>query len=291
MTYSLLDVGDERLVSFQTWGPDDGEPVFLMHGTPGSRLGPRPGNDVLDLLKVRLICADRPGYGGSDRLLGRAVAHVAGDTAKVADRLGIETFSVLGRSGGGPHALACAALLPERVRAVAALVSLAPYDARDLDWFAGMGQDNTAEFRAARRGPDALARYLKPIASAIKKNPDGSVPCAEHTLHESDRRIASDSAILEMFRENFAEALRHSATGWIDDDLSFLRPWGFDFADIRVPARLWHGAHDVFSPVGHSRWLAERIGGAVLDVDDKHGHLGSLHVMHELLAVTISLSR
>jgi pimeloyl-ACP methyl ester carboxylesterase len=291
MKPSLLDVGDERIVSFQTWGPVDGEPVFLMHGTPGSRLGPRPGDDILDLLGVRLICCDRPGYGGSDPLFGRTVAHVAGDTAKVADHLGIGTFSVLGRSGGGPHALACAALLPDRVRAVAALVSLAPYGARGLDWFAGMGQDNVAEFRAAQLGPDALAQYLKPIAEEICRNPDGSVPCAEHTLPESDRLIASDPAILEMFRENFAEALRHSATGWIDDDLSFLRSWGFDVADIRLPTRLWHGAHDVFSPVGHSRWLAEQIAGAQLDVDEKHGHLGSLHVMPELLDRLLTVPR
>ena len=118
---------DGRRLKVLMIGPRDATPVFFLHGTPGSRLGPHPLPMRLHHLGVRLIAYDRPGYGGSDRLPGRLVRHAAEDVADIADALGIEQFGVIGRSGGGPHALACAALLPERVRRVAALVCLAPF--------------------------------------------------------------------------------------------------------------------------------------------------------------------
>lgn len=181
MRFSVGVAGGRR-VAVQDWGPADGAAVFLMHGTPGSRLGPRPGPAALHSLGVRLICYDRPGFGDSDRLPGRAVAHAAEDTAAVAEFLGVGAFAVVGRSGGGPHALACAALLPDRVSAVAALVSLAPRDVPDLDWYQGMGAGNTAEFRAAENGSAALGSYLAPFAVKIRSNPEELIPHAEPEL-------------------------------------------------------------------------------------------------------------
>lgn len=117
---------DGRALTVERWGDPDGRPVFLLHGMPGSRLGPAPRGMVLYQRRMQLIAYDRPGYGGSDRHPGRSVADVAQDVAAVADTLGLETFAVAGRSGGAPGALACAALLPERVTRTAAMVGLAP---------------------------------------------------------------------------------------------------------------------------------------------------------------------
>lgn len=122
----LVKTADCRTVAVETFGNPAGKPVFLLHGTPGSRFGPTPRSSVLYHLGVHLIATDRPGYGGSDRLMGRQVVHAAADVQAVADHLGLDRFAVVGRSGGAPHALACGALLPDRVHRVAALVSLAP---------------------------------------------------------------------------------------------------------------------------------------------------------------------
>ena len=144
---------DGRRLSVEVFGDPDGTPVFLLHGTPGSRLGPRPRGAVLHRLGVRLIAFDRPGYGRSDRLPGRQVADVAADIAAIADAYGLEKFAVVGRSGGGPHALACAAMLPHRTTRAAVLVGLAPRGAEGLDWFDGMAKSNVIDFTAAASRP------------------------------------------------------------------------------------------------------------------------------------------
>jgi pimeloyl-ACP methyl ester carboxylesterase len=284
LTGRMVDVGDGRLVRVQTWGPARGDAVFLMHGTPGSRLSPRPRDEALEHAGVRLICYDRPGFGDSVRLPGRAVAHAASDTNAVADSLGLDSFAVVGRSGGAPHALACAALLPGRVKTVAALAGLAPYDTPDLDWFSGMSQDNVAEFSSALWGEESLTQFLKPAVEGIRESPHDTLPFDEAALPENDRRVVSDPVLQTMFREGFAEALKHSGVGWVDDDLSFCRPWGFDVSDISAPTLIWHGEQDELSPPDHSRWLAKQIEGAELRLDAATGHMGSIGVLPKVLA-------
>ena len=139
-------------------------PIFLLHGTPGSRLGPHPRSSVLHRLGVQLIAFDRPGYGESDRMAGRQVADVAADVLAIADAYGLDRFAVVGRSGGGPHALACAALLPERVTRAAVLVGLAPHGAAGLDWFDGMAESNVTEFTAAANGYEDIVAHTKAVA-------------------------------------------------------------------------------------------------------------------------------
>ena len=142
---------DGRQLSTQVYGDPDGKPVFLLHGTPGSRLGPHPRPAVLHRLGVQLIAFDRPGYGESDRLEGRRVADAAADVLAIADAYGLDKFAIVGRSGGGPHALACAALLPERLTRAAVLVGLAPHGAEGLDWYDGMTDYNVLEYTAAAK--------------------------------------------------------------------------------------------------------------------------------------------
>jgi pimeloyl-ACP methyl ester carboxylesterase len=238
---------------------------------------------VLYQLGIKLITFDRPGYGGSDRKTGRAVADIAADVQAIADFLELEHFAVLGRSGGGPHALACAALLPDRMTRVAVLVGLAPSQADGLDWFEGMTPSNTMEYLAARDGGHAVMARLGPAADRIRADPAQLVVGLYDELTQSDRRIVADAGIRRMLIENYAEAVRYSADGWIDDVLAFTAPWGFDPGDIVVPTMLWHGANDMFSPVGHSRWLGARIPASTVIVQPGSAHFGALDVLPDVL--------
>ena len=193
-------------------------------------------------------------------------------------------FAVLGRSGGGPHALACAALLPERVTRAGVLVSLAPWAADGLDWFAGMADSNVREYTTAASEPEALTARLVRAAAEIRANPASHVISLGPEMPAADRRVVSDAGIRSLLAMNYAEALRDSADGWIDDALAFCSPWGFDLADIKVPVLLWHGQDDVFSPVAHARWLAGQIPTAIMSIRPATAHFAALEVVPDVLS-------
>jgi pimeloyl-ACP methyl ester carboxylesterase len=272
-----------RVLTIEDYGEPNGKTVFLLHGTPGSRLGPRPRSIVLHQMGVRLIAFDRPGYGGSDRKFGRTVADAAADVAAIADDLGIGQFAVLGRSGGGPHALACAALLADRTTKVAALVGLAPSGVDGLDWFAGMTEANVTEFSAARLGHKVVAERLERAAKRIRANPSRMIEQLYADLTESDRQVVADIGIRRMLVDNYAEGLRHSAAGWIDDVMAFTSPWGFDPGDIMVPTLLWHGAEDRFTPPDHGVWLGDRIPDAISLVAPGGSHFDAIRMLPNVI--------
>ncbi len=278
---------DGRRLVYEWWGDPRGYPVFLMHGTPGSRLGPRPRTLVLHQLGIRLIAYDRPGYGDSTSLRGRQVAHAVHDVLAIADAMAVGRFSVVGRSGGGPHALACAALRPDRVRSAAALVSLAPRDAEGLEWFEGMGPLNVEEYTVARQDPEAFSRSVARNADAIRNDPGILLACLDEEMPASDRLVVADAGIRGWLRRNYEGALSDAGkegAGWADDAISFCRPWGFDPAVIRVPTLVWHGERDVFSPLGHFQWLAERIPGATAVLQPSAAHFDAVTVLPRVLA-------
>ena len=282
-----LQTADGRQVVYESWGDPHGYPVFLLHGTPGSRLGPRPRTLVLYQLGIRLIAYDRPGYGDSTPLKGRQVAHAAGDVLAIADSLRVDRFSVVGRSGGGPHALACAALHPERVRSAAVLVSLAPRDAEGLDWFDGMTPSNVREYTSAQRDPVGFTAAVAENARAIRCDPGRLLADLDKELPPADRLVVSDAGIRRMLRQNYEGALkdeRQKGAGWVDDAISFCRPWGFDPGRIAVPVLLWHGECDVFSPLGHFQWLADRIPGATAVLQPSAAHFAAVPVLPSVLA-------
>jgi pimeloyl-ACP methyl ester carboxylesterase len=282
-TYNAYSA-DGRRLAVNLSGDPLGEPVFYLHGTPGSRVGPRPTDQELEDRHVWLISFDRPGYGRSDRLEFRSVADVAPDVEAIADSLGLERFAVLGRSGGGPHALACAARLPDRVTRSAALVSLAPWEAPGLDWFRGMAQSNVDAYTIAAKDPEALSVRLIRATQEITADPKSHIAVLTPEMPEADRRIVADEHIRTLLAQNFFEGLRISAEGWIDDVLAFCSPWGFDLSEIRVPVYLWHGGRDVFSPMAHTRWLADRIQGARADYPADRAHFGALEVVPQVLS-------
>jgi pimeloyl-ACP methyl ester carboxylesterase len=283
----LLPGPDGRKLAVECAGRATGLPVFLMHGTPGSRRGPRPRTSVLYRLGIRLICYDRPGYGGSDRHAGRTVADAARDVQAIAEALELETFSLVGRSGGAPHALACAAdaELRKCVTNLVVLVGLAPPDAPDLAWYDGMTPSNKEEMSDSGAIPAILARRAERASSAPKLLLDMLWP--ELTRH--DRRIVDEVAIQRLLTETYAEALRQGAEGWIDDSIALRKPWGFKPEGIDVPVLIWHGLDDVFSPVSHARWLADHITAgrddAAVEVVLKPGaaHFNAVEVLPDVL--------
>ncbi|MGW6736337.1 alpha/beta fold hydrolase [Streptomyces sp. NPDC055013] len=267
--------------------------MFLLHGTPGSRVGPRPRTSVLYKLGIRLISYDRPGYGESHRLKGRTVRHSAADVQAIADHLNLGPFSVLGRSGGGPHALACAALLQDRVASAAALVSIAPPDADGLDWYDGMAQSNIDAYRTASEALsdgsaaclDRLRANLASNADAIRDNPESLLTWLTPEMPAADRLVVGHGGIRHLLLANYQASAVHSSFGWLDDVLSFRQDWGFEPGKIvEVPTMLWHGEHDTFSPVGHFRWLAARIPSATPVLKREAAHFAALPAVPEILA-------
>ncbi|MDH6126213.1 alpha/beta hydrolase [Kitasatospora sp. GP82] len=279
----MVQAADGRRLAVDTHGHIKGRPVFLLHGTPGSRVGPLPRASVLYRLGVRLISFDRPGYGDSSRLPGRRVSSAADDVTTIADALGLADFAVLGRSGGGPHALACAALLPHRVTRVSVLVSLAPRHAEGLDWYAGMTESNRRGYSEVERGLHRFADAFQVRSRKIKDDPVAVIKGLVPELPPTDRSVVADAGIRRMLLSTYREAFRYGAYGWIDDVLAFTSDWGFTVENITVPTRLWHGADDQFSPVQHSQWLADHIPGAELYLEPGAAHFGSLRVMAEEL--------
>lgn len=246
VTIAYVATDDGRRLAVDVTGAPDGYPVFLLHGTPGSRNGPKPRGIVLYRLGLQLICYDRPGYGGSDRNEGRTVRDAADDVATIADKMGINRFAVVGRSGGGPHALACAAVMPERVSSTAVLVCPAPSDAVGLDWYHGSRQ-NVQENGAADVDVQALLTHLASWAEQAQQDPRRFIGLIESELSEPDMRVARD-VVLRRLLDTYAEALRQGAAGWIDDVLAFRKPWDIALSNITSRVLLWHGEADRFPP-------------------------------------------
>lgn len=285
MTQQIRD-SDGRRLSVESLGDPEGKPVFLLHGTPGGRNGPRPRGIVLYRLGIRLISYDRPGYPGSERVPGRTVASAAKDVEIIADYFGIDRFSVVGRSGGAPHALACAALLPDRVISAAALASLAPCDADGLNWEAGMTESNRRAYRLANVDPpDALKAMLKEQAGRIRKGSEGLLATLGPEMRAHDKEVIDDIALRRIIANVHVEALSNNCIdGWVDDVVALAHPWKFRPDKITVPVKLWGGKDDVFSPVSHTYWLAERITSAEVEIGDEEAHFGTVMILPTILS-------
>ena len=265
---------DGRTLACQEGGAPDGFPVIVHWGTPMGRMLYEAHVRDAEERGIRLVSFDRPGYGGSSPLPGRSVADIANETELVADAIGAMRFATWGISGGGPHALACAALLPTRVTAAASLAAVAPYEAEGLDFLAGMGEDNIEEFGAALEGREALEPMLeKWRAQMAESDSDNALEGFESLLSEPDQEVASSGDVGRFMSANGKACLERSAEGWIEDDLAFTQPWGFEFDRIRVPVLLLQGVQDLMVPPDHGRWLAERIPNVEARISEEHGHL------------------
>lgn len=274
MVVTELDVelpDGRRLHAYDTGADDDARlTVVWHHGTPAVGAPPRPLFPLSEQLGIRWVSYDRPGYGGSTPNPGRDVGTAARDVAAVADALGVDRFAVMGHSGGGPHALGCAALLPDRVGAVVVMAGLAPLDADGLHWFAGMEADAVGVLRATIAGPAARAHH------------DAMFGPSRLPLTASD--AAAVAADWGWITEIVGPALAEGHRGQVDDDLAYVAYWGFEPAGIDVPTLVVQGGQDRVVPFAHGEWLAGTVPGADLWLHDADGHVSVLDRAEEALA-------
>ncbi len=259
MTDFRLPVGD-RMLDVAVTGPSGGDTVVFFHGTPGSRHPARVVLDAAVARGLRVVSWSRPGYAGSTRLPGRTVADVVPDLRAVLGHLGVERARAIGWSGGGPHALAAALLAPDLVAGSLVFAGVAPYDADGLDWRAGMGHDNLVEFGAAVEGEAALRAFLDEAHDTLSRITGAQLADAMASLlPPADVAVLDDGALAEDLAEGVREALSTGVDGWLDDDLAFVSPWGFDVSVAGAPVHLWWGDTDLMVPPSHGAWLAQRL--------------------------------
>jgi pimeloyl-ACP methyl ester carboxylesterase len=266
-------LADGRSLEVVVQGAEEGTLLVFHHGSPGAAEPFEPFHRAATDRGIVLAFYSRPGFGESSRHEGRTVASAAADAAALADHLGHERFLTVGWSGGGPHALACAALFPDRVLAAATIAGVAPYDAEGLDWTAGMGEDNQIEYPTAVRDPKELLRWMQPHAEAMAKIEADEIVAEMRSLISDVDAAQITGEFGENLAASYRSAFRHGPWGWFDDDLAFVGDWGFDLTQIRVPVSIWQGRHDLMVPISHGEWLAAHIPGARAHLRPEHGHL------------------
>lgn len=282
-----LTLPDGRVLAFVEGGDPLGYPVIGLHGTPGCRYSRMPDDSLYAEAGVRYITTDRAGYGLSTRHPGRSVADEAHDVRAVADHLGLERFAVVGGSGGGPHALACAALLQGRVERVACQSSLAPLGRNGLtrkEWLTGMDPEIAAELEWAEAGEEVLTREMQRAQALMEDrvNADPGTLLGEQASG-TDVHFLRRPEVVATFRRVIAEQARAGVWGSVDDTLAFASTWGFELAAIDIPILLTYGTEDSSCPVVHGRFLAGALRSAQVFEVEGEGHFAR-HPRDEVLA-------
>jgi len=286
--FETVTTADGRVLEYLVSGPPDGRTLLFQPGTPNAGAAFRAIVEPAAERGLRTVSYSRPGYGQSTPRPGRSVADAVTDIETVLDAVGAREFVTLGWSGGGPHALAAGALLPERCQAVAVLAGVAPYPAHGIDWFTGMGEGNLEEFAAALAGPHQLDPLLESFAEELATvTGPGVIKALASVLSPVDRAVLTGE-----FAEEMAVALQRAVSsgiaGWRDDDLAFVQDWGFDLKRISVPVDIWQGRQDRMVPFEHGQWLAAKVANARAHLFATEGHLSMVNQMPDLLAALLS---
>jgi pimeloyl-ACP methyl ester carboxylesterase len=287
-----LDLADGRNLEVLLDGPADGLPLIFHLGTPCGAVLYRPLVAEASRRKLRTVVYSRPGYAGSTANPGRSVADAVTDIEAILDRLNASEFVTIGWSGGGPHALACAARLHDRCAAAASLAGVAPYEADGLDWMAGMGPENVEEFSLAVKGEAALTPWMEEQARVLGniKPADVAAPLGGLVSDVDKASLTGDYA--EFMAECFHRSVSTGIAGWRDDDLAFTRRWAFDLAEIDVPVAVWQGEQDRMVPFTHGQWLAQHIPKARVHLYRDEGHLSlAVNALDRIIDDLLAMAR
>jgi len=271
-TVTLAD-GRTQQIFFDDQAPESSALLVYHHGTPGA--GPLDPELVATAREhgFRILEIVRPGYGSTTRQIGRTVADVVPVVAEIADLFGHERFASIGWSGGGPHTLATAALLPDRCAATLCVAGVAPWNAEGLDYMAGMGEDNIVEFGAILEGEQQLIDFLTPAAAGLAGATGlDIIGELDSLLPEVDRAFLSD-ARAHALATTFRWAVSTGIWGWYDDDHAFIAEWGFDLASITVPTFVYQGTDDLMVPFAHGEWLSRHLPHCTATLLEGEGHL------------------
>jgi pimeloyl-ACP methyl ester carboxylesterase len=273
ITRQTITVPDGREIEFVTAGPAGGMPLVLHEGTPFGLVLSPPVVEAAAQRGLRCVFAARPGYEGSTARPGRRVADVAADTAAVLDALGLGEFVTMGCSGGGPHALACAGLLPGRCRATASVAGPAPCGAPGLDWLAGMGPENAEGFTVARAGDPQLTELLTAEAGSLRAVTGEQLAAAfGGVVDEADKAVLAGE-FADVTAARLRAAVRNGIAGWHGDAVAAVNEWGFALDDPAMsPVAIWQGDQDRMVPYAHGEWLARNVAGARAHLMPGEGH-------------------
>jgi pimeloyl-ACP methyl ester carboxylesterase len=282
-------LSDGRVLGYDEHGPADGVPLLYFHGAPSVRVEALVFDlpDLADRLRVRLIVPDRPGLGLSDFQPRRQVGDWPADVVALADDLGLDRFAVLGYSGGGPYALACAAMIPTRVTAVGVVGGTTPHDIPGVA--DGVNQNSLRFMRLAVKRP-WLSRLVSWVMGQVaRRQPNRLIASALAALPEPDRRYLGQVGRGQLFARMVAESVRRGGRGAQWDTSLMLLPWGFDPTTIQPRVHLWHGEEDRNAPVAMARYL----GGVIPTVEPRiiagEGHLSVLgNHAEEILSTLIA---
>jgi pimeloyl-ACP methyl ester carboxylesterase len=263
-----IQLRDGRALAYEEWGDSEGRPVFLFHGSPGSRLF-RPSQAVTASSHVRLFTADRPGYGRSDGDPGRTMLNWADDVAELAEALEIDRFAVVGTSSGGPYALACAIKLPARVLRVGLVSTTVP-----LDEVPAASEDADEEERElvelARHDPTQAVKAVTEGAGWLLERPEMFL---DFPRPEPDQKMLEDPEVRAMYLDQIREAVRPGLEGYGWDEVVERNPWGFRLADVKAQVYLWHGDQDPYIPRSHVEVMGSQIANCETTFypDEAHG--------------------
>jgi pimeloyl-ACP methyl ester carboxylesterase len=272
--------GDGRVIAVEVAGDQDATPVLVCHGLADSRLAAEWLRGSAEELGLRLIAPDRPGIGGSDRRRLSQVADWADDALVVLDALQIDSAAVLGGSGGGPFAAACAARLPGRVRS---LMLVAPLGLPDWPT-RGMAPAEQLSLTLARHAPEFAGWSMDRLAALARRRPQAFLRLASTAQPAADIRALEDPGLRESFLTSYIESFRHGSFGVAQDLRVLTRPWGFDLSSVKAPTWIRHGDADTTVPVQHARLYAEAIPGAQLEIYPGQGHFSILSRPQDILA-------
>jgi pimeloyl-ACP methyl ester carboxylesterase len=268
-----LHLADGRTLEYLVAGPADGIPLVLHNGTPSAAMLYGPMVATAARHGLRVVVHSRPGYAGSSPQPGRTIAAVAADVTAILDEVGADRFLTVGWSGGGPHALACAALLPGRCLAAATVAGVGPYGVEGLAWLDGMGAENIEEFESAAAGEEPLTALLSAqVPGLVEVQADQIAAALGDLVSDVDRKALTDE-FADYTATVFRAAVSSGIAGWRDDDLAFVGDWGLDLGAVKTPVSVWQGAEDRMVPYAHGRWLASRLTGATVRLEPTEGHL------------------
>ncbi len=281
---------DGRSLGYAEYGDPAGKAVFFFHGIPGSRLSWHTDPSLATSLGIRLIAPERPGYGLSDFQPGRTLLDWPDDVLALADALGLARFAVVGVSGGGPYAAACAFKIPHRLTAAAIVSGGAPLNAPAA--VAGMSRLRRINIALVLKVPwlvHQVARWEAwQTARAVRRNAGRFLDRRAARAPASDRAILARADIRALFIENYAEAYRAGLRGHAWDIVVFMRPWGFRLEDIAVPVHLWHGGKDQTTPLSMGQYMASAIPRCRAHFLPEEGHLLRFNHWGEILSALVS---
>jgi len=274
MKESYIVLKDGRKLGFEDSGPSNGFPIFLLHGTPGSRICELNNESIITRKNLRIITPERPGYGLSDPLPQRTIKDFSYDIEQLADKLNIEMFHVAGVSGGGPYTLACAYYLPNRVLSATLISSAVPCNMSNFS--KGMSAGNKLSFFVALHIPFLLRPLYYYSARVLLKNPDKLIEGIKPQLCPWDQEVLNEleaNGKLDMFISHIREAYAQGSKGVYSDTILLTKPWDIKFEDIQVPIYMWHGKSDTLMPIEPAIEFSKLLPNCESSFIDNAGHL------------------